>query len=327
MIPPERPIPQGIPSTARKIIIALMFGGIAYPITNLTEQPQIWILTVSVFIGGVVLVVQFIVEFDERIRTMERLQMQHYTAMENALKDQFKKINEATELFGLVEDSSLRTDGITELVRNATKIKHADQQAEPRLIYDLAQSEISRLSEFLKELGDGGTVSYDGEDREWLLALARNIRVSLDATSLPAVDGGGGRFNGGFWFSDLGERYLDIQREIVRNGVCIRRVFILDGTSVALEDQDFRQMCRIQHEIGINVRVLEPAQIVTQPHAMLFDFVLFDQKISYEVTPAVGNDRDHPVFINTRLILQEARVRERVRGFNALWDSAKELEW
>ncbi|MFD0856833.1 hypothetical protein ACFQ07_31665 [Actinomadura adrarensis] len=308
-----------------------MFGGIAYPITNLTEQPQIWILTVSVFIGGVVLVVQFIVEFDERIRTMERLQMEHYTKMEDSLRAEFKKINEATELFSVVEDSTLRTDGITELVRNATKIKQADsqseQQADLQLVSDLAQSEIGRLSEFLKELGDGGTVSYDGEDREWLLALTRHIKSSLDATSLPAVDGGGQGFHGGFWFSDLGERYLDIQREIVRNGVCVRRVFILDGTSVVADDPEFKQMCRIQRDIGIHVRVLDPTELVTQPHAMLFDFVLFDEKISYEITPAVANDRNHPVFINTRLILQKARVRERVRGFNALWDSAKELEW
>src|SRR5689334_24491194 len=39
------------------------------------------------------------------------------------------------------------------------------------LAHRLAQRELSRMSEFLKELGEGGEAIYDGEDRDWLLGL------------------------------------------------------------------------------------------------------------------------------------------------------------
>jgi hypothetical protein len=67
----------------------------------------------------------------------------------------------------------------------------------------------------------GGYVAYDGEDRDWLLGLTRHAQSSIDTTSLMAVDASGGGFGeGGLWSSDLGRRYLEVQREAVQRAGC-----------------------------------------------------------------------------------------------------------
>jgi len=60
----------------------------------------------------------------------------------------------------------------------------------------------------------------------------------------------------------------------------------------------------------------------------MFDFILFDEDISYETTPAsrIAED-ERPTIVNTRLVLQPTRVKERVRSFNALWESARPIDF
>src|SRR5258706_16138158 len=85
----------------RKFVLAAVAGGGGSLLTALAKQPAIWSLTMSIFIGGVSLVVQFLVDVDRRI---------------SSLDGKFVNINKATELFGKVEDSQLRTDTVVELV-------------------------------------------------------------------------------------------------------------------------------------------------------------------------------------------------------------------
>jgi len=303
----------------RKIFITALTGGMAYYFTDLTNQPQIWAFTASVFIGGITLVVQFLNDFENRLENVEVRQAEHSAEMRSLIEEGFAKTNEATELFQAVEASALQTDAVTQLVRHSTQI----DPDSPPLVYGFAQLQINRMSQFLKELSEGGDVSYDGEDRDWLLGLTMQSRQTVIATSLSTVDAGGENFDGGLWTSDLGLRYLELQREAARRGVTIRRVFIVDRPGQTNET-DLLRICRQQKDLGVQVRVLSRSDI---PDALLFDFVVFDNAIGYEVTPASRVEVSmKPMIVNTHLIRQPERVEERTRRFEDLWASARELE-
>lgn len=305
----------------RKIIMTILTGGAAYLITNLTAQPPIWALTVSVFIGGVTLVVQFLVDFDDRLEAVEIGHALHAERMEELLQQRFASINEATELFGLVEQSPVRAEVVTELVRNSTRIGPDT----PPLISAFAQSELHRVSDLLKDLSKGGEVTYDGEDRDWLLGLTRNVSSSIDATSLTTVDGGGDGYDGGLWASDLGQHYLEAQRDACRRGVRVRRVLILDRPELAA-DPGLIRVCRLQRSVGIEIRVLSLARIPEMRKNTLFDFILFDDVVSYETTAGVWAGEVRPAIVSTRLVLRPSRVAENIRRFEDLWESADEFD-
>src|SRR5882757_10786490 len=144
-----------------KILVSLATGALAYfltdYLTNISNAPQLSGLTLSVFIGGVTLVTQFLGDFEDRFVKVESAQERHSRDIQGLVKAGFSKINEATELFGLVEASALRTDVVIQLVRHSTQI----DPTSPPLIFRFAQHEISRMSEFLKELSEGGNVTYE----------------------------------------------------------------------------------------------------------------------------------------------------------------------
>jgi hypothetical protein len=327
IVPPSRVI--------KKIVSSVGIGAIAYLVTNLMidniGERQIWVITLSLLLGAVTFLTQFLHDMEIRMAQVERAGVRHSRAVERLVGEGlakineevqagFTKINQATELFGLVEASALRTDAMTQLVKHATKI---DPNA-PSLVFQFAQAEIGRMSEFLKELSDGGDVTYEGEDRDWMLALARNARSTIDATSLTTVDArGDGYVDGGLWESDLGQRYLEVQRDAIQRGVRIRRVFIMDRAVLAA-DPRFLEVCKLQSDLGIDVRVLDTVSIPGTRRSSLFDFILFDDVISYEMTPASSIEGSvRPAIVNTRLELRAHRVRDRIKRFKDLYDSAR----
>jgi len=306
--------------------LALLTGGVVYLITNLTNLGQIWALTITAFLGSVVLVVQFLVEFEDRLmgvegqqslrlEEMELKQVAHAGEMRELVRQSFAKVNQATELFGRVEESGLRTDQVIELVQHSALI----HPGAPALVRRLAEHEIQRTAEFLKELS-GGAASYEGEDRDWLLTLAAHAQRSIDATSLNTVDTRGKGPDSSFWQSDLGQRYLKVQRGRARNGVKIRRIFIVDRPSIAT-GLDFLAACRKQAQLQIDVRILDYAD-----NEDLFDMVLFDDMIMYETTPATSTDgASPPGILHTQLVLRPDVVSKRVEQYHDLWESARPL--
>jgi hypothetical protein len=333
-------------SIVRKVIVSVAIGTIAYLLTNIVidngAEKQIWAVTLSLLLGGVVFLMQFMGTLERQMNEVERAERKHsqhveqlvedrlaevrqelaqgFAAIDKVVQSGFTKINEATELFGLVEASALRTDAVTQLVRHSTQL---DPTAPP-LIFRFAQDEIGRMSEFLKELSEGGNVSYEGEDRDWMLSLTRNSNSSIDATSLTTVDAGGRGFvDGGLWASDLGQRYLEVQRSAIVRGVRIRRVFIMDRPDLA-DDPGFVAVCKMQDEMGIEVRILDSLAIPEVRRSSLFDFILFDDSISYESTPASSIEGSvRPAIVNTRLELRAARVKNRIERFKDLWSSGR----
>ena len=332
----------------RKLVVSLVIGALAYFLTNILigniGEQQIWVITLSLLLGGVVFLVQFMITVEQQMNDVERAESIHSTEVERlvdgrlseirqevnqgfaeidkVVQSGFTKINEATELFGLVEASALRTDAVTQLVWHSTQI---DPTA-PALVFRFAQDEIGRMSEFLKELSEGGNVTYEGEDRDWMLSLTRNSQSTIDATSLTTVDAGGRGFvDGGLWASDLGQRYLEVQRSAITRGVRIRRVFIMDRPDL-VADNGFVGVCDMQRDMGINVRILDSSAIPEVRRSSLFDFIVFDDSISYESTPASSIDGSvRPSIVNTRLELRPARVKNRMERFKDLWDAAVEV--
>ncbi|WP_433354291.1 hypothetical protein ACQP25_12085 [Microtetraspora malaysiensis] len=299
-----------IPRTLRKVLITAAVGVPTYFLTNdngsaFNGEHTAWALVLTVFISAVVFLTQYLIEVDKQLEAT-RLEMI------NGLS----RITKATELFNRVEASAVQTDVITQLVSNATRV---DKEM-PALVQAFAQSEIARISTLLRELSEGNVI-YEGEDRDWLLGLTRNTQRTLDALSLNVVDQGPSEFDGGFWTTDAGQRYLEAQRDRLRGGVRIRRIFFVDRAE-RVESEMFRRICKMHTEIGIEVRILTPEDL-SSPLGLL-DFIIFDDDVSYEITPSapqVGQITTH-TFVHTLLVLEPPRVRQRIERFKELWELA-----
>lgn len=307
----------------RKVVVSLVVGGFVYIVTELTGQEAIWNLTMSIFLGGLTLVVQLLMSFENRLAAVEETGTNHMARLEVMIRSGFARINEVTELFNLVESSALRTDTITQLVRHATLI----DPASPSLVLRFAEAEVSRFSQFLKDISESRNVLYEGEDQDWLLTLARNAVATIDATSLTTMVGeGSGYMDDLLWTSDFGQRYLEAQREAIQQGVMIRRLFVLvDGLDV-IDNDEILAVCQPQQAIGIEVRVLDPADVPTAQREALFDFIVFDGAISYETTAAPRlAESTRPTILNTRLELRPDRVQGRIRRFDYLWECGRQV--
>jgi hypothetical protein len=308
-----------------KVLVSVLFGVVGYGASQAVDSSNVHLvlgLAVSLFIAGIAFVVQFLYDVEKRREEMETEYEARAGETEQRITNGFTKINQATELFGLVEASALKTDAMTQLVRNSTRI-----ESSPALVFEFAQAEIARLSEMLKTLGEGGDVTYEGEDRDWLLGLAKTATSTIDATSLTTVDAGGKGFvDGGLWSSDLGQRYLDAQRDAIRRNVAIRRIFIMDRPEL-VDDPDFLSICRFHEAIGIQVKIFDPSAVASVRRDSLFDFVIFDSVLSYQTTPAsrVG-DNSRPVIISTRLVTHQSAVQDRIQRFQDLWREAQGID-
>lgn len=312
---------RGAVRILRKIVVALGLGALTLLVTRLADQPEIWSITLSVFIGGAALVVQVLIGFEHRLAGLERAGAAHVQKVEAEVAAGFTKISEVTELFSLVERSALTPGSVTQLVRNSTRF----DPAAPPLLLRFAEAELRRTSELLKSLGQGEGLIYDGEDRDWLLSLTLHAQRSIDATSLTTVDAGGnGYIDGGFWSSDLGQRYLEAQRERVEQGVRIRRLFVIMHPADRAT-ADALRVCRIHQQIGIQARVLDAAAIPGAGSRHLRDFILFDHAISYEVTPAArALQPAGPTIVSTRLEIRPDWVNGLAQRFESLWATAEE---
>ena len=62
--------------------------------------------------------------------------------------------------------------------------------------------------------------------------------------------------DGGLWTSDLGIRYLELQREAITRKVRIRRIFVFENAEMAL-DEDFLRITQMQRDVGVEVRMLD----------------------------------------------------------------------
>lgn len=292
-------------SVGWKVAVTAVFGAFTYLVTNITDQSQVWQISITVFISGAALIVQYLMDFERRLGTMETALERHAETMVTAMRTGLAQVNEATRLFTLVERSPVPTVTVNELVQNVTELNSTS----PSLVHDFAKVEMEELTNLLKGLRDN-QFEYEGEDHDWILALTDCCTGTMNATS-SAIDTG-------LWSSRLGRRYLQAQVTAIGRGVIIRRVFIV--RHAAGSDEDVQQLRRTHELLGIQAKVVTLESL--SPSAQLettSDFIVFDGAISYETLPDPYSQATEVG--TTRLILNADRVAKRTRHFEELWEA------
>jgi hypothetical protein len=195
--------------------------------------------------------------------------------------------------------------------------------AGPQLLNDLVSAEQSRVSHLINQIR-GGRAAYEGDDQDWLLALTRNAKVSLEATHLVVVtpSGAADMF---FWDSAVGHQYLDAQRELIAAGAVVQRLFILERRCFAT-DPAFSRHYRRQRAAGVRARILVAADWSPGRPEQLRDLILFDRVISYEARCSPMGTTPNPGARSTVLHVEPAQVERHHELFDQLWTAGVALD-
>jgi hypothetical protein len=285
-------------SVLRKILITSLVGALTFPVTNLLFDTLATQFAGAVGAGAVVLIIQFLIEVTQRLEAVEDGQIQQMSDVRSAVDQGLINVGTAAEQIARIE-AGLKTEIVSELVARA-----AANPSGRRLVSKFAQAELERVSLFLHGLSEG-EVTYDGEDRDWLLALTHSATRTIDTFSLFGPNSGDQFFQHGFWGTDLGHRYLALQGEAVRRGVRVRQIFLVERPGLA-DDAGLLHVCRIHISLGIEVRVLSPEDITDSMARWIhmLGFILFDESLSYEVTPASHiNESGGQAVVYTRSVI------------------------
>ncbi|MET8243041.1 DUF6879 family protein [Streptomyces sp. NPDC005202] len=312
---------QGISKLFRKTLVTVLVAGGTFLLTNVLNQKSsdMWQWTLSIILGSATLIVQYLVDFGERLEGIEENQKKrirdmkdrltaHHMEMLKVVDESFAKINAATELFSQVDRSVLRSDGVTRLARKYTQV--GEQGSD--IVKTFAQEEIGRLASLMESLSNG-SADCPGENHEWLIDLTTCVKKTLYATSTDV--------DRDFWSSEPAKRYLAVQGDAIKKRrVEVRRLFLVDEPEDVTES--LRKLCERQRRFGIDARIavqslLEPSAQVTP----LNDFIIFDGELCYETEPDV-----RVVPAKTTLKMTREHVAERINRFNVLWEASEPTE-
>ena len=243
--------------TLRRIILTAAVGSATFVLTNLTDQPMPWAITLSVLIGGVTLLAQFLVDFEARQYAVEMRMSaleRSNAAVASTIREEISRFHETAGMLDRLADSAVRSDAVLKLVKLSADMP----EQVPALARDVAQTQVDTAVSFLEQLSHGGEVSYDGEDRDWLLTMTAHARHNISATArVTGSPGGHESIDGGLWNSDLGSRYLDAQVAAIGRGVSIRRIFIVENAGVAGQAA-FHTLCEQHSRAGSRYECLTP---------------------------------------------------------------------
>ncbi len=302
-----------------KIVVTSIAGGLTYLLTNVTEQPEVWQITMSVFAAGVVLVVQFLIEAAEQSRQLALAIRVDGAEQSRSLIESVQKISAAATHLATAEER-LGGDSLIRLVESAGRVSPTEE-----LQLRFVSRQVSDLANLLDGLRSG-RAEHEGENPDWLLGLTETATISIDATSMTSFNRHQGFVDeGGFWASDLGLRYLDRQRKAIERNVRIRRLFLL--TEDATDEELLDKLLTPHRMINVEARVLRPENVYFLHQYDLEDFILFDQKVSYEFHTARALRKDvTPLIANVALVVQPLLVSKRKERFEELWAAADGTE-
>ncbi len=302
-----------VPPLLLKTLVTVVVATVAYVITNLIDQDQdeLWKLAVSIVIAGAAFIVQYLVDFerrlglvqsgqDQQLREVRQALTSHHQDMSHMVELSFARISDATELFGEVERSRLRSDGVAPLARHATRVSALG----PDILRDFALAEIGRLASLLESLTTM-TAECPGENHDWLMDLTRCARRKIDATS-SYVDRA-------FWLSDPADRYLRAQDDAIREReVEVRRLFIVEKAEDVVDE--LTQICERQRELGIDARVVALSDLPPNARGEIRDVVIFDEALCYEVHTDIRQGNPW-----TTLNARTTHLEDQKKRFNQLW--------
>lgn len=311
----------------RKIFITVAASAATFAATAFVDDADAWPLMLSAFVGGVTLVVQFLLDVEARQLSVDTNLLAfalHQTELtrqlETAVKIQLERFNQANSLLSRLDSGPLGRQPVVELLQHAADLHHSA----PALAHRLAESEISDLSNFLKDLGRGREVTEGGDGWPWTFTLTASVQQTIDATSYSAQgDKERSLRDDDMWKSELGQDYLELQALAVERGVAIRRIFILENPRLA-KHSELLEICEQQCGLGIDVRLIDASTAagIARSHTPM---VIFDNAISFELTTSRFPDAA-PGFIKTTLVLNPFLVHERVKMFQRLWEGASKYE-
>ncbi|MFE2421157.1 hypothetical protein [Streptomyces hokutonensis] len=290
-----------------KTLVTVVVATIAYVITNLINQSQdeLWQLAVSIVIGGAALIVQYMIDFERRLASVESALVTHHRDMKNLVSEKFMQVGEVTGIFGKLDQAGLDTEDVKLLLQSATEV----QSQGPGIVKSFARAELARLASTMVNL-TGGTTEWPGENNDWLFGLTGCAQRSVDAIS-SSVDLA-------FWVTEPARRYLDVQSEAIGRGVVVRRVFIVE--TVADVNGDLEEICRSQERRRIETRVVVRSEL---PHDLrggpINDCVIFDDQLCYELT--ADRTQGNPT---TTLNAWASRLSGRRKRFDELWEEGRE---
>ncbi|MGV9993383.1 hypothetical protein [Streptomyces sp. NPDC003374] len=291
-----------IPPVVLKTLVTIVVGTVAYVITNMINQSQdeLWKLAMSVVIGGAALIVQYMVDFEQRLASVETGQRTHT----QRILDDFTRVDEVGGLLKGLDESGMSAEDVTRLVRSATQVGLQG----PPIVKAFTRAEIASLSSVLAAL-TGMTAVWERDNIEWLIRLTGCARKTIDATS-SSVDRA-------FWNTDPAGHYMDAQRAVMReHDVRIRLLFIVEAGE---QPDDLDALCEQQRARGIEVRVLLLSASLARAIGATRDVVIFDDELFLEFVPDVRQR-----YVKTSLDADAGRVGEQVRRFDDLWAAAAE---
>ncbi|WP_405816681.1 hypothetical protein OG241_18840 [Streptomyces sp. NBC_01390] len=291
----------------RKTLITALVSASTYVLTNVLNRnaDELWKLTVTFLIGSAALIVQYLVDFEERLNSMEQSLSAHHGELRAAVEKSFAGINEATELFSQVDRSVLRSDGVTRLARAYTQLGHQESQ----LVKTFSQEEIGRLATQMESLSSG-SVTCMGENNDWLIDLTTCVGTSIYATSTDV--------DRQFWYSEAATRYLKAQEDAHRHrNVTVRRLFLVRTQAEVTEELE--HLCESHRALGIETRIAVRESLAPSARLrMTNDFIVFDGELCYETTP----DMDQKP-AETTLKTDKEHIEERVNRFDVIWDATE----
>ena len=304
------------PPVVRRILVAVLTGGLAFVATNLSDQPAFPALVLSLLVGGIVLLVQFLYELERRQSAVETGLDTARAETRSQLRDEMAKIGAAVELHQRLEQT---TDGLDLATRLAAGLDRTDG-----LAMRVARAELTAAVDLLDAVARAGEATVEGEDRDWLLALTRLGHRSLDAISHASAGPGDSFSDDGFWNTEIGTAYLESQRDAIRRGVRVRRLFVAPDDRVA-RHPGFTELIRQQQAIGVVARVLRAGDLSLSRRHNVPQVALFDGEVVYELVSRPRLDPATPqFFVTTRLCVRPELVRAHRELYADLWASGQD---
>lgn len=303
-----------------KILITVAVGTVTYVLTNVIDQSQeeLWQIVLAVVIGGAALIVQYMVDFEQRLGAVETGQRQSRDELRRDLAAQhremtelvdrgFRQVGEVTDLFGKLKDSGMPDGEVKRLARSAARVGSEGQD----FLRLFAQAEIMRLAKTMTEL-TLETADLKGENNDTLIALTECAVESIHTTS-SFVDLA-------FWETATAQYYLEVQRAAIQRGVKVKRLFIVQHFRTEEVNNKLKEFLRDQRSTGIEAGVVALSELPREARGdRTPEFVIFDGELLFEMT--TDAEQSYP---NTKLDVREDNVRRRKERFAILWNARLE---
>ncbi|WP_369270921.1 hypothetical protein AB5J55_13525 [Streptomyces sp. R11] len=300
-----------VPPVVLKILITVAVGTVTYVISNLIDpsQEDLWQIALAVVLGGAALIVQYLVDFEQRLGAVETGQRQHRHELTELVDRGFERVGEVTGLFSGLEQAGMNAEDVARLARGAAQVGSQGHGFTQRF----AQAEITRLAKTMTELVSG-TAHWEGENNDTLIALTNCARQSMDATST-FVDLA-------FWETATAQHYLGVQRDVIReHGVKVRRLFIVQRFADQQVDHKLKEILRDQRSNGIEAGVVALSELPRDIRRVgpTPEFVIFDGELCFEMTTDVEQ-----LYPNAKLDDREEILTRRMERFDLLWSARLE---